>query len=170
MAAASVCVALLMIMTGYVQVASFRVAAQSSYTQNTGTGTVVASGSVSCSVNPVNSNIWYKIYDDGTGQKWQGGDRPSGTTSIQYQVNYNLNAPGWFDEADMYWAVYKQASGGTWTTLEGPHRINTGGSASGNQVSAYYATGGTFRVDITVYGYDWGSQTCTHWAQFFVST
>ncbi len=78
MAAAGVCVALLMIMTGYVQVASFRVAAQSSYTQNTGTGTVVASGSVSCSVNPVNPNIWYKIYDDGTGQKWQGGQRPHG--------------------------------------------------------------------------------------------
>jgi len=78
MAAAGVCVALLMIMTGYVQAASFLVAAQSSYTQNTGTGTVVASGSVSCSINPVNWNIWYKIYDDGTGQEWLGGDYPPG--------------------------------------------------------------------------------------------
>jgi hypothetical protein len=167
MAVAGVCVALLMIMTGYGQVASFRVTAQSSYTQNTGTGTVVASGSVSCSIDPVNWNIWYKIYDDGTGQKWQGGDYPPGTTSIQFQVNYNLNAPGWADEADMNWAVFKQVSG-TWTQLEGPHAISTGGSVSGNQVSASYAFAAQFRVDITVWGYDWGSQTCTHWAQFYV--
>ncbi len=165
MATAAVFVALIMLLTssGYVHAAG-------AYTNNTGNGYVKASGGASCSITDLGTG-WTKWYDDGTLSKYIMSIHFASYSTITHVVGYDLHAPGWFDEADMYWTVYQwNPSTNSWTTKEGPHRISTGGDATGTQQSASYSIGTqTWRVDISVYGYDWGSQTCYKTAQFSLS-
>ena len=146
------------------------VLAAGTYTDYTGNGYVKASGGASCSITPWPGVLWNKIYMDGTLTKYSMSIHFASYSSILHTVSYDLHAPGWFDEADMYWTVYQwNPSTGSWTIIEATHRISTGGTTTGTQQSSSYSIGTQpWMVFISVMGYNYGARTCYQEAQFLL--
>ncbi len=135
-----------------------------------------ASGGAYCSADAADSTqLWSKIYEDGTRTVWAQNVDLGSYTKIRASLYTVLEAPGWFDHAyrsvnvyeggyiiggTLYSATWKQG----WTT-------STNSGWSGTQITSDWPIGTTGRWTfiVDVWGTDYGSQTCRQRGLFTVT-
>ena len=133
--------------------------------------TVVASGSVQCTITSIGTN-WASI---GTNQ-WIWFVHFADYSGINFRGYFSLNAPGWSDSAYATMSVYHWNSGtGTFdlviTNYDGTDSYWNGNMyVPGDQsYGGYYAIGTPqWKIVWEAKGYDWGNLSCLNQQTYFI--